>query len=94
MFYYIGYEVERLKRIRIGSITDARIPVGSYRHLTPGEVEVLKRGGPKTTAPSRSPARNTRARPPARKTAGRPPTRKARAPSVARKTPAGQEKKA
>lgn len=95
MFYYLGYEVERLKRIRIGSITDARIPIGSYRHLTPGEVEFLKTGGPKRPpTPSRSPARNTRARTPARKTAGRPPTRKTRAPSVARKTPAAQEKKA
>ncbi len=38
MFYEMGYEVKRLKRIRIGSITDARIPSGSCRHLTPREI--------------------------------------------------------
>lgn len=68
MFYYLGYEVERLKRTRIGSITDARIPLGSYRHLTPDEVGFLKSGGPKpSSSPSRSPVRKPRVRPDARK---------------------------
>ncbi|MEI6070935.1 MAG: pseudouridine synthase [Verrucomicrobiae bacterium] len=58
MFYSLGYEVERLKRTKIGSITDARIPTGSFRHLTPGEIESLKRGGPKLPpATSRKPAK-------------------------------------
>jgi len=58
MFYALGYEVERLKRTRIGSITDARIPLGSYRHLTPGEVAFLKGGGRKPL-PARPSVRKT-----------------------------------
>lgn len=44
MFYDLGYEVERLRRTRIGAITDLKMPIGSYRHLTPREVESLKNG--------------------------------------------------
>jgi len=42
MFYDTGYEVERLRRIRIGQIRDEGIPTGSFRHLTPREVGSLK----------------------------------------------------
>jgi 23S rRNA pseudouridine2605 synthase len=59
MFYDLGYEVERLSRVRIGGITDLKIPMGSYRHLTPREVESLKSGrvpfvDRKSASPSRS----------------------------------------
>jgi len=43
MFYDLGYEVERLKRTRIGAIHDKGMPAGSFRHLTPGEVQVLRK---------------------------------------------------
>jgi 23S rRNA pseudouridine2605 synthase len=41
MFHRLGYEVGRLRRTRIGGIADARIPSGSFRHLTPREVRSL-----------------------------------------------------
>ncbi len=61
MFYTLGYEVERLRRTRIGSITDAKIPIGSYRHLTPGEVDFLKKSG-KPASPRPSSRRPVRKR--------------------------------
>ncbi|MEI6034958.1 MAG: pseudouridine synthase [Verrucomicrobiae bacterium] len=69
MLYSLGYEVERLKRTRIGSITDARIPSGSFRHLSPGEVEFLKRASRARAKPakSRAPARKPMRKAPARR---------------------------
>ena len=52
MFYDMGYEVERLQRTRIGSIHDEKMPPGSYRHLTPSEVNALQ--CPQTASPSKS----------------------------------------
>lgn len=51
MFYDLGYEVERLRRTRIGSIQDDAMPSGHYRYLTPREVESLKA----VKAPTRKP---------------------------------------
>ena len=42
MFYELGYEVERLCRIRIGPITLGDMEPGQWRHLLPKEVEALK----------------------------------------------------
>jgi len=56
MFYDMGYEVERLKRTRIGEIRDERIPVGAFRHLTPREVSGLKAGKPARAARADAPA--------------------------------------
>ncbi|MCX6969648.1 MAG: pseudouridine synthase [Verrucomicrobia bacterium] len=42
MFYDMGYEVERLKRTRIGKIDDAGIPPGHFRFLTPRELQSLQ----------------------------------------------------
>lgn len=45
MFEAIGHPVLKLRRIRIGFLTDQGLPVGHYRFLTPGEVDrVLKIG--------------------------------------------------
>ena len=54
MFYDMGYEVERLKRTRIGSIHDEKMPAGSYRLLTPREVQSL-RAEPTTSSKSPKP---------------------------------------
>ena len=57
MFYDIGYEVERLKRTRIGSVDDHGMPPGSFRHITPRELQSLqaeknpKAGAPKSRKP-------------------------------------------
>jgi 23S rRNA pseudouridine2605 synthase len=42
MFEGIGHPVLKLKRIRIGFLTDKGLAVGSYRHLTPAEVERVR----------------------------------------------------
>jgi len=82
MFYEMGYEVKRLKRIRIGSITDARIPSGSCRHLTPREIASLasiqQSPGPAPHSRRRKPTPGSRpkkasARKPARKEGSKSP---------------------
>lgn len=85
MFYALGYEVVRLKRTRIGGVSDPRIPSGSCRHLTARELASLSapsstslprsRRKPAPVAPRRTPARTpARKGPPRlgarRKTAG------------------------
>ncbi len=42
MFYRIGHPVQRLRRVAIGPVEDAKLPVGSYRELTPAEVVALR----------------------------------------------------
>ncbi|MFA7234867.1 MAG: pseudouridine synthase [Terrimicrobiaceae bacterium] len=51
MFYDLGYEVERLKRTRIGTVHDEGIPAGSFRHLTPRELQSLRGTRPAPDAP-------------------------------------------
>jgi pseudouridine synthase len=46
MFDAIGHSVLKLKRVRIGHVTDEGLPLGHWRYLTPEEVARLK-GGPK-----------------------------------------------
>lgn len=41
MLYEMGYEVERLRRTRIGGLTDYRLPPGACRRLTEKEVSLL-----------------------------------------------------
>ncbi len=43
MCEYLGYEVVRLKRVRIMNITLGRLPVGQWRELTTDEVRELTR---------------------------------------------------
>ncbi len=47
MFERIGHPVVKLKRVRIAFLTDEGLPPGRFRHLTPAEVERLKRLAPK-----------------------------------------------
>jgi 23S rRNA pseudouridine2605 synthase len=42
MFEEIGHPVLKLRRIRIGFLTDRGLAIGQYRRLTPGEVERIK----------------------------------------------------
>jgi 16S rRNA U516 pseudouridylate synthase RsuA-like enzyme len=45
MFEATGHPVMKIRRTRIGFLSDAGLPTGSYRHLTPGEVaRILKAG--------------------------------------------------
>jgi 23S rRNA pseudouridine2605 synthase len=40
----VGHPVRKLRRVRIGPITDRRLRVGEWRDLTRQEVEKLKSG--------------------------------------------------
>ena len=42
MFHAIGHEVIYLQRVRIGSLSLGRLPIGEYRPLTPTEIESLR----------------------------------------------------
>ncbi len=48
----IGHPVDRLKRTRIGTVTDASLRPGEFRDLTSGEVRALT--APRPASPSRS----------------------------------------
>ncbi len=60
MFYSIGWEVETLERIRIGSITGKGLPPGQWRYLSNEELESLRR--PPPAPPASQPAAGARAR--------------------------------
>jgi 23S rRNA pseudouridine2605 synthase len=46
MFEMVGHPVQKLRRIRIGFLTDNGLEVGQYRFLTPAEVQrILRLGG-------------------------------------------------
>ena len=42
MLERVGHSVIRLKRTKIGALTLGDVPIGSYSHLTPGEVKGLR----------------------------------------------------
>ncbi len=46
MLEAVGHPVVRLRRVRIGPIADATLPLGRYRSLRPAEVEALRRAVP------------------------------------------------
>src|SRR5262245_22195340 len=50
----IGHPVDRLRRIAIGPISDARLKVGQWRELTDAEVRRLRAAGDARLKPSRS----------------------------------------
>lgn len=72
MFRSLGYQVQRLVRIRIGALNLDNLPPGKWRPLEPAEVESLLRN------PSRRPGRRTRRAGDQRKGrgGGRPPGRR------------------
>jgi len=72
MFDAIGHPVVRLRRVRIGPITDVRLKPGQFRELTAVEVDALKRQrqSPETRAPrpqGRTPTSRSQHRSPERK---------------------------
>ena len=62
----IGHPVMRLKRVRIGPISDDRIRPGEFRDLTPREVALLKREGASASKPGPVTADRPRTAPAAR----------------------------
>jgi pseudouridine synthase len=57
MFDAIGHPVDRLKRVAIGPLRDARLKPGQWRDLTEGEVAALKRATAHAGAPQEGTAR-------------------------------------
>lgn len=84
MFYDMGYEVERLKRTRIGKIDDAGIPPGHFRFLTPRELQSLqaeKNPEPGARKPRKPrPARSSSPRKPGASANSRKPARRSSRP--------------
>ena len=76
----IGHPVVRLKRVRIGPISDRTLKVGEHRDLTPREVALLKQtaaavvsaGSDRRPKPDRRPATGSRVQAPAPQPAPRP----------------------
>ena len=66
MFDSIGHSVIKLRRVRIGPISDETLPTGAYRLLSPQEVARLKGGGkgrgrpPAAAGPGKGSAREPR----------------------------------
>ena len=50
MFDQIGHSVLKLRRTRIGSLADERLPVGHWRRLSPAEIARLKGSAPTKNA--------------------------------------------
>ncbi len=68
----VGHPVRRLVRVRIGSLSDRRLPPGEWRALTQAELRSLERSAaPSPSGPPRGGRRNGRADGPGR---GPPPT--------------------
>jgi 23S rRNA pseudouridine2605 synthase len=51
MFETVGHPVHKLRRIRIGFLTDKGLEVGQYRFLTPEEVSRIMQLGAQTSGP-------------------------------------------
>jgi 23S rRNA pseudouridine2605 synthase len=59
MFELIGHSVIKLRRVRIGFLTDENLKPGYYRHLSPSEVARLMRRNDRK--PVRRASKNTKA---------------------------------
>lgn len=49
MLYRLGYEVERLRRIRMGPVSDFKLPPGAWRPLTAKELDLLAKAAKPAT---------------------------------------------
>ena len=56
MFDRVGHSVIKLKRIRTGNLSLGDLPEGSYRYLTPVEVQALRQASEKTDVRIQKPA--------------------------------------
>src|SRR5205085_7680203 len=57
MFDSIRHSVAKLRRVRIGHLTDKELPVGQFRELTPGEVKRFFQPAPPAKKPRAKKAR-------------------------------------
>lgn len=80
MFRTLGYRVERLVRVRIGSFELADLAPGKWRHLQAADLELLQRNPEPRKRPAARRSEEVRASHPARKS---------QKPGDAKKTPGG-----
>jgi 23S rRNA pseudouridine2605 synthase len=50
MFARVGFLVQRLRRVAIGSVRDPKLPKGSFRELTASEIRGLEKGAARAGA--------------------------------------------
>lgn len=60
MLYRLGYEVETLRRIRMGPLTDFKLPPGAWRPLTAKELDLLSKSSKPARRPSGHALKKTR----------------------------------
>ncbi len=74
MFFRVGHPVQRLRRVAIGGLQDARLPLGAWRELSAAEVAALRAGvaRPAGRAGQGARRRNASARTRRKSTAGPP----------------------
>lgn len=79
MFFRIGHSVQKLRRVAIGPLRDAELPVGALRELSEREISLLRRTTDKVVA---KPAKSRVAKRPAADSPARParPARPAGSP--------------
>ncbi len=80
MFFRIGHSVQKLRRVAIGPLRDAELPVGALRELSEREISLLRRTTDKVVA---KPAKSRAANRPSADSPARPtrPPRAAHSPS-------------
>ncbi|MBP7677524.1 MAG: hypothetical protein KBB14_14505, partial [Thermoanaerobaculia bacterium] len=61
MLESVGHKVSKLRRVAIGPLRDAKIPVGGFRDLSPAEVAALRALEPAARKAPRRKAPNPRA---------------------------------
>lgn len=54
MLYRLGYEVERLRRVRMGPLSDHKLPPGAWRPLTRKELDLLAASAKPAPKPRRA----------------------------------------
>ncbi len=77
MFHRIGHPVQKLRRVAIGPLRDARLPLGALRELTEQEVQKLLRSAAQEKKPAVAPAKTAAKKAPAKKAADKPAPRPA-----------------
>lgn len=87
MFLRIGHPVQKLRRVAIGPLRDARLPLGALRELTEQEVQKLLRSARKPE--EKKPAPKKAAKKAAPRAAGTAEARRPAAKKAPRKPPTG-----
>ncbi len=89
MFFRIGHPVQKLRRVAIGPLRDARLPLGALRELTEQEVQKLLRSARKPEEKKPAPKKAAPRKPAPKKEGAAPAAKRPTAKKVPRKPPTG-----